>query len=88
MYFEDSKKRKVYMELYVKAAYIDEHQNVQYSGIYAKLSDNVSYKADTEDSAFHIAKMALPDKAVLLASFITKKEFNQDFMQISRDENS
>jgi hypothetical protein len=67
-----------YMELYIKVSCIDKYQNVQYYGVYARLN-GVKCEIDMDSDAFELAKMALPDEAILFADFITKKEFSQEF---------
>jgi hypothetical protein len=66
------------MELYIKVSCIDKYQNVQYYGVYARLN-GAKQKIDKDNAAFELAKMALPDEAILFADFVTKKEFSREF---------
>jgi hypothetical protein len=58
---------------------IDEHQNIQYFGVYARLDSVAEQKIDKNNPAMDIAKMALPNEAILFADIVTEKEFVQEF---------
>ena len=57
---------------------IDENQNVQYYGIYARFKGNAKH-TDKYNDALDIAKLALPESAILFAEFITEKEYSRDY---------
>jgi ABC-type phosphate transport system auxiliary subunit len=67
------------MEFYIKVTSIDKHQNVQYYGILARFKDSRQELQQDEEEAFTLARMALPDEAILFADFITKKEYSREF---------